>query len=92
MGHDVCDDVGDGDNGNNDASNNTDKGDGRDAGGEGGGGSWRRMRRRQRGRRRWQRLHIAGVVESVTFQFKKMGLKEWKRSHKSKRVILCYIS
>jgi hypothetical protein len=37
MGHDVCDDVGDGDNGNNDAGNDTDEGDGGDAGGEGGG-------------------------------------------------------
>ncbi len=86
----MCDDVGDGDNGNNNASNDADKGDGRNAGGEVGGGSWRRMQWlwwRQRGRR----LHIAGVVESVTFQFKKMGAKEWKKSHKSKRV-LCYIS
>ena len=71
MGHDVCDDVGDGDNGNNDAGNDADEGDGGDAGGEGGGGSWWRTRqrwRRQRGLRRWWRLHIAGVVESVTFQ------------------------
>ncbi len=92
MGHDVFNDVGDGDNGNKDAGNNADKGDGGDAGGEGGGA--RRMRRwwrRQQGWRRWRRLHIAGVVESVTFQFKKISAKEWKRSHKSKRV-LCYIS
>ncbi len=94
MGHDVCDDVGDGDNGNTDAGNDADEGDGGDASGEGGGGSWRSMRQRwrqQRGRRRCWRLHIAGVIESVTFHFKKMGAKEWKRSHKSKR-ILCYIS
>jgi hypothetical protein len=38
MGHDVCDDVGNGDNGNNDAGNDADEGDGRDAGGEGGWG------------------------------------------------------
>ncbi len=89
MGHDVCDDVGDGDNGNNDAGNNADKGDGGDAGGEGGGGSWRTMRwrwQRQRGQRRWRWLHIAGVVERVTFQFKKMGAKEWERSHNSNRI------
>ncbi len=92
MGHDVCDDVGDGDNGNIDAGNDADEGDGRDAGREGGGGSRQRMRRQlrqQRGRRRWRRLHITVVY--VTFQFKKMSAKEWKRSHKSKRV-LCYIS
>jgi hypothetical protein len=37
MGHDVCDDVGNGDNGNNDAGNNADKRDGGDASREGGG-------------------------------------------------------
>jgi hypothetical protein len=89
MGHVVCDDVGNGDNGNNNAGNEADEGDGGDAGGEGGEGSWQRMWRRwqwQQGRRRWRRLHIARIIESVIFQFKKMGTKEWKRSHKSKRV------
>jgi hypothetical protein len=37
MGHDVCDDVGDGDNGNNDAGDDAGEGDGGDASREGGG-------------------------------------------------------
>jgi hypothetical protein len=37
MGHDVCDDVGNGDNGNNDAGDDAGEEDGGDAGGEGGG-------------------------------------------------------
>jgi hypothetical protein len=61
MGHDVCDDAGDGDNGNKTTSATTQT------------------------KGMVGMLHIAGVVESVTFQFKKMGAKEWKRSHKSNR-------
>ncbi len=80
MGHDVCDDVGDGDNGNNTTAATTQTK-----------GMAGMPVEREGGLLAEDAAAVAAAAESVTFQFKNMGAKEWKRSHKSNRV-LCYIS
>ncbi len=86
----MCDDVGDGDNGKNNAGNDADKGDGGDAGREGEGGLLAE-----------DAVAVAAAAGTVAvaaaaycrgcrecnIPVQKMSVKEWKRSHKSKRVL-----